>query len=182
MFNNPFASFHDMIAKAKEEREQLDSLLTISTPHERLLVAAIAVLLLLLAAWLLFGSLDRSIAFNGILVEQVETLPADSRLAQALVWIQADTARSVKTGMPVMVELDTKDAKGGTLDGAVRAISAMLSEGTSALPPVESLALHRVDIALEEGLVPDSLASRECRLVIGLGRQSPIELFLNKRL
>ena len=183
MFNNPFESFHDMVAEAKEEREHLDRLLTISTPRERLLVAAIAVFLLLLSAWLLFGNIARSIEVNGILVQQDETLPEDNRLVQALVWIQSGTAPSIEAGMPVMVELYTKDANASTLDGAVKAISAMsVSEGMSAVLPEASVSLHRVDIALEEGLEPDSIASRECRLVIGLGRQSPIELFLTTRL
>lgn len=183
MFTNPFESFHDMVAEAKEEREQLDRLLTISTPRERLLVAAIAVFLLLLSAWLLFGNIARSIAFDGILVEQGETLPEGSRYVQALIWMQSGSARSIEAGMPVTVELNTKDAKAGTLGGAVKAISTMpFSEGISTPPPVESVSLHRVDIALEEGLDPGFLTGRECRLVIGLGRQSPIELFLTKRL
>ena len=182
MFNNPFESFHDMVAEAKEEREQLDRLLTISTPRERLLVAAIAVFLLILFAWLLFGNTARSIAFNGLLVEQGETLPEGNRLVQALVWIQSDTALSIEAGMPVMVELDTEDAETSTPGGVVEAISAMpFSEEMSAFPPAASVFLHRVDIALEEGLDTDSLASRECRLVIGLGKQAPIELFLARR-
>ena len=169
MFNNPFESFHDMVAEAKEEREQLDRLLTISTPRERLLVAAIAVFLLILSAWLVFGNIARSIEFNGILVQQGETLPEDSRLLQALVWIQRGTAPLIEAGMPVMVELDKKDAEARPLDGAVKAISAMsMSEGMSTAMPEASVSLHRIDIALEESLEPDSLTSRECRLVIGL--------------
>lgn len=183
MFNNPFESFHDMVAEAKEEREQLDRLLTISTPRERLLVAAIAVFLLILSAWLLFGNTARSVAFNGVLVEQGETLPGDSRHVQALAWIQSGTARSIEAGMPVLVELDTKDAETSTLDGAVKAISAIpFSEEMSVFPPAESVSLYRVDIALEEGLDADRLSSRECRLIIALGRQAPVELFLTKRL
>ena len=179
MFNNPLESFHDMVAEAKEEREQLDRLLTISTPRERLLVAAIAVFLLLLCAWLFFGNVARSIAFNATLVEQAETLPESSRHVQALAWIQSATALSIEAGMPVTLELDTKDAEAATLGGTVKAISAIrFPEGMSVIPPVASVSLHRVDIALEEGLEPGSLASRECRLVILLGRQSPIELLL----
>ena len=179
MFNNPLESFHDMVAEAKEEREQLDRLLTISTPRERLLVAAIAVFLLLLCAWLLFGNIARSIAFNATLVEQGETLPESSRHVQALAWIQSATALSIEAGMPVTLELDAKDAEAATLGGTVKAISAIrFPEGMSVIPPVASVSLHRVDIALEEGLEPGSLASRECRLVILLGRQSPIELLL----
>ena len=183
MFNNLFGSFHDIVAEAKEEREQLDRLLTISTPRERLLVAAIVVFLLALSAWLLFGNIARSVAFNGVLVEQAETLPEGSRLVQALVWTRGGSARSIEAGMPVTLELDTKDAGASALGGAVRAISAMpFSEGMAAPPPAASVSLHRVDIALEQGLDPASLNSRECRLVIGLGRQSPIDLFLAGRL
>ena len=182
MFTNPFESFHDLVAEAKEEREQLDRLLTISTPRERLLVAAIAVFLLLLCAWLLFGNISRSIALNGVLVEQGETLSEGSRHVQALAWIQGDNALSIEAGMQVTVELDTKDAKATTLGGAVKAISAThFSEGMSTSVPPASVSLHRVDIALEEGLDPDSLASRECRLLIGLGEQPPIGLFLTRR-
>ena len=182
MFNNPLESFHDMVAEAKEEREQLDRLLTISTPRERLLVAAIAVFLLVLSAWLLFGNIARSIAFDGILVEQGQTLPESSRHVQALAWIQGGTALSIEAGMPVTIDLDTKDAKAGTVGGAVKAISDRpFSEGMPASPPAATVALHRIDIALEGGLDPDSLSSRECRLIIGLGTQSPIELFLSKR-
>ena len=183
MFNNPLESFHDMVAEAKEEREQLDRLLTISTPRERGLVAAIAVFLLILSAWLLFGNIARSIAFSGILVEQGETLPEGSRHVQALAWIRSSTAPSIEAGMPVMVELDAKDAETGTLDGAVKSVSAIpFSEEMSAFPPAASVSLYRVDIALEEGFDADHLSSRECRLVIALGRQAPIKLFLTKRL
>ena len=183
MFNNPLESFHDMVAEAKEEREQLDRLLTISTPRERLLVAAIAVFLLVLSVWLLFGNIARSIAFSGTLVEQGETLPESSGDVQVLAWMQSAGALSIEAGMPVTLELDTRDAKAGALGGAVKAISATpFSERTSTSPPVASAALHRVDIALEDGLDLNSLTSRECRLVIGLGRQAPIELFLSKRL
>ena len=182
MFNNPLESFHNMVAEAKEEREQLDRLLTISTPRERLLVAAIAVFLLILCAWLLFGNIARSIALNGVLVEQVETLAEGSRHVQALAWIQGGTARSIEAGMPVTVELSTKDATAGAPGGAITAIIALpVSEGAPVSPPAASVSLHRVDIELEQGLDPASLASRECRLIIGLGRQSPIELFLSKR-
>ena len=56
MFNNPFDSFHNTVAQAKEEREQLDRLLTISTPRERLLLGVIVLSLVVLAAWLFFGN------------------------------------------------------------------------------------------------------------------------------
>ena len=80
MFNNLLNSFHETVAEAKEDREQLDRLLTISTPRERLLVAAIAVFLCALLAWFFFGSVARSIVVDGVIVEQGETLPDGKHL------------------------------------------------------------------------------------------------------
>ena len=68
MSNNPFDSFHDMVAEAKAEREQLDRLLTISTPRERLLVVVIGLLLAVLGGWLFLGSVPRDLALHCALV------------------------------------------------------------------------------------------------------------------
>lgn len=212
MFNNPLNSFHDTVAEAKEEREQLDRLLTISTPRERLLVVAIAVVLCVTLAWLFYGNVAHSIAVDGVLsasgqVEapagQVEApagqveAPADqdkkltgqveapaegSRSVQALAWIDGGIAPRIEAGMPVVIEPDPADGEPGALGGTVRAISAVPFSG--ALAAFESGApasVHRIDIALEESLDPDSLASRKCRIVIELGRQSPITLFRMRR-
>ena len=114
MFNNPFDSFHNTVAEAKKEREQLDRLLTISTPRERLLVAAIAALLVILAAWLSFGNVHRSVALDGVLVEPEsaggvplasESTSSGLRSVQALVWVHRGVARDIGVGMPALVEL-----------------------------------------------------------------------------
>ncbi len=233
MFNNPLNSFHDTVAEAKEEREQLDRLLTISTPRERLLVVAIAVVLCVTLAWLFYGSVAHSIAVDGVLsasglveapsgqvevpaergengsvqveapagqgekstvqVEapagqgekstvQVEAPAEGSRSVQALAWIDGGIAPQIEAGMPVVIEPDPADGEPGALGGTVRAISAVPFAG--ALAAFESGApasVHRIDIALEESLDPDSLAGRKCRIVIELGRQSPITLFRMRR-
>ena len=111
MFNNPFDSFHNTVAEAKEEREQLDRLLTISTPRERLLVAVIALLLFILAAWLFFGSMARSLAVDGVLVEPGENLLEGNRTVQVLVWARSDVAPHIKAGMPAVIELEKSDGQ-----------------------------------------------------------------------
>lgn len=67
MFNDPFESFNDVVAQAKEEREQLDRPLTISTPRERALVVGSALILLALSAWLIFGDVARSATLDSML-------------------------------------------------------------------------------------------------------------------
>ncbi len=178
MFNNPFDSFHDTVADAKEEREQLDRLLTISTPRERLLVAAVGLSLLTLAAWLVFGSVARSVAVDGVLVEPGENRVEGERSVQALVWVDGDVAPRIEAGMRAVIELAVTEGDAETLEGEVVSIAAIpWSDG---LAPVESAApaaVHRLDIALDAGLELASLAGRECRIVIQLGSQSPVALF-----
>ncbi len=183
MFNNPLSSFHEIVAEAKEEREQLDRLLTISTPRERLLVAAIAVVLGILMAWLFFGNVARSLAVDAVLVEQGEIPPEDNRTVQAFVWIERDIAPDIEAGMPVVIEPVPADGETGAPGGEIRTISAVPAayESMAAFESAAPVSLYRVDIALEESLDLDSLAGMKCRIVIELGRQSPITLFLMRR-
>ena len=108
MFNNPLDSFHNTVVEAKEEREQLDRLLTISTPRERLLVAIIALSLFILAIWLVYGSVDRSLAVNGVVVGLGE-----ERSVQVFVWVERDAAPQIEPGMPVVMELDYRGCRSG---------------------------------------------------------------------
>lgn len=66
MFNNTF--LEDAIAN-KNKRQQLDNLLRITAPHERIILAGIGLVLLALSAWALFGSVTRSITLDGVLVK-----------------------------------------------------------------------------------------------------------------
>ena len=182
MFNNPFDSFHNTVAEAKEEREQLDRLLTVSTPRERLLVSGIALLLIVLAAWLFVGSVARSLAVDGVLVESVESSGRGGRSVQALVWVGSDVALDIGSGMPATIELATSDGETGALDGEVVAIATVpLSEGLAGFESTAPVSLYRVDVALDEGIDPAALSGGEIRMVIDLGRQPPAALFGMRR-
>ena len=173
MFNNPFNSFHDTVAEAKDEREQLDRLLTVSTPRERLLVALAALLLIVLAAWLFFGNVARSLAVEGVLVEAGEASPEGNRSVQALVWVGRDAAPQVEAGMPVAIEPAAADGGPDAIGGEIAEFSALPSSGgPAALESAAPMSVFRMDIALDESFDLESLASRRCRIVIELGRQS----------
>ena len=178
VFNNPFGSFHNTVAEAKEEREQLDRLLTISTPRERLLVAVIALALIALVAWLFFGSVAHSVALNGVLVEPDKSAPGGHRSVQALVWVRSDVAPRIEPGMPAAMELGMANGEAETLDGRVVTISAVpLSGELAAFDSATPVSVRRVEVALDKSLDFASLAGRDCRVVIELGRQSPVALF-----
>lgn len=182
MFNNPFDSFHNTVAEAKEEREQLDRLLTISTPRERLLVSIAALALFVLAAWLFFGSVRRSVVVEGVMVEPGENLVEGNRFVQALVWVRSDVAPQIRAGMPAVIELAVTDARTDTLDGEVTGIAPVpLSDGLAAFESAAPASAHRLEIMLDDGFEPASFAGRECRIVIRLGRQSPVSPFGMRR-
>ena len=182
MFNNPFDSFHNTVAEAKEEREQLDRLLTISTPRERLLVAVVALALLMLTAWLFFGSVARSVAIEGVLVAPGGSSAEGIGAVQALVWVQSDVAPQIEAGMQAVVELPATDGEADTLDGQVAAIAAVpLADGLAAFESAGPASVHRVEVALDEGFDIASLAGRKCRIVVQLGRQTPLALFGMRR-
>ena len=166
MFNNPFDSFHNTVAEAKEEREQLDRLLTISTPRERLLVSAIAALLVILAAWLFFGSVPRSLALDGVLVEpgSARGLPLattstseGSQSVQALVWVRPEVVGDIAAGMPVLIELAVEDGQAGTLDGEVAAIEAVPLSEIPAFGSSAPVTVHRVESPSTTATTSDSL-------------------------
>ena len=209
MFNNPLNSFHDIVSDAKEEREQLDRLLTISTPRERLTVALIALVLGILLGWLFLGNVARSLVVDGVLAGQGESMAGQgenpaaqdvlagqgesmagkgenasegSRIVPAFIWAETDVASHIENGMPVMIETDLADGEKGEHGGTVRAISHIpFPGGPGAIGTEAPVFVHRVDIALDERLDLNTLADRKCRMVIEVGRQAPISLFLTRR-
>ncbi|MYH50970.1 MAG: hypothetical protein F4151_15990 [Gammaproteobacteria bacterium] len=175
MFNNPFGSFHDTVAEAKQEREQLDRLLTVSTPRERLLVVAVALWLFIFVTWLFLGSVTRSLAVDGVLLDPGTNLSEAGRSVQALVWIDNDIVPQIRTGMPAVMELAAADGEAATIGVEVTAISAVrLFEAPAAFESAVPVSVHRVDIALDESVDLAAIAGRECRIVIEIGTQSPV--------
>ncbi|MXZ80644.1 MAG: hypothetical protein F4Z15_04610 [Gammaproteobacteria bacterium] len=179
MFNSPFDSFHNIVAEAKEEREQLDRLLTISTPRERMLVVAIALLLCVLAAWLFLGNVSRSLAAEGVLAERNPSPAQGSPYSvETLVWIDSDIAPDIEAGMAAVIELSTANGGARALDGEIAEIHAVpWSGGFAALESSAPVSMFRVVIALDENAGDPPPADTDCRVVIELGWQSPLALF-----
>lgn len=65
MFNNPF---REEAAASRNQRQQLDHLLRVTAPHERIIFAGIGAVLLAVAGWMLLGSIERSLVLDGFLI------------------------------------------------------------------------------------------------------------------
>ncbi|MDE0144825.1 MAG: HlyD family efflux transporter periplasmic adaptor subunit [Nitrospira sp.] len=66
MFGSPFLQ---EAANNRNKRQQLDHLLRVTAPHERMILAGIGLVMLALVAWVLFGSIVRSVTIDGVLIE-----------------------------------------------------------------------------------------------------------------
>ncbi|MYC28190.1 MAG: HlyD family efflux transporter periplasmic adaptor subunit [Nitrospira sp. SB0662_bin_26] len=66
MFGNPFLQES---AGSRNKYQQLDHLLRVTAPHERMILAGIGLVMLALVAWVLFGSIVHSLTIDGVLFE-----------------------------------------------------------------------------------------------------------------
>ena len=182
MFNSPFDSFQKIVAEAKEEREQLDRLLRISTPRERALVTLIALVVLLFGAWLFFGNVTRSLAVEGVIIEPDMQALTTSNLLQAVVWLESDIAEEIRAGMSAMIEVYSTDGTAKSLEGQVATLTPVaLPDWLAQVESGAPLTMRRVDFNIdmppEGGVGLDSLSGMDCRIVFTLDKQAPLAFF-----
>jgi len=65
LFNNPF---REQAVAASANRQQLDRLLRVTAPHERIVLAAVGLILAGLGSWIVFGSIARDLSLEGALL------------------------------------------------------------------------------------------------------------------
>ena len=64
MFNNPF---REQAVAASANRQQLDRLLRVTAPHERVVLGAVGLILAGIGSWIVFGSIERDLMLEGAL-------------------------------------------------------------------------------------------------------------------
>ena len=167
-----------MVAEAKDEREQLNRLLTVSVPRESVAVVGVALVVIVLGLWLFYGSVARSLTLDGVVLGTEGVSPDGKRSVQALVSVAREVAGQVVTGAPVAMRLGAQEPPvtvAGTVAGIAIAHPPDSSAEFAARVPV---ALYRVDVAVGPvGVDPASLAGSPCRIVVDAGEQAPFALF-----
>ena len=182
MFNNPFDSFHNTVAEAKAEREQLDRLLTVSSPRELLLLIFVLSLLAALTVWLVFGVLDKNIEANATVLERSVTADSSNQVVRVKAWLSTEFGPAVQVGMPVKIKPVKRQGNSTTIEGNIRSILSLdVSEEMSVVGRAPlTTKLFQITVNPDDDLL--SYADSECRLIIQLGRQSPLELIGSKLL
>ena len=110
MFGNSFLQE----SGSRNKFQQLDHLLRVTAPHERMILAGIGLVMLALVAWALFGSIVRSVTVDGILIEpgvRHEIVSTEPGYLKAFLVVPGDR---VKVGDPIarqsVPELDGETA------------------------------------------------------------------------
>ncbi|MCY3626314.1 MAG: hypothetical protein F4039_01830 [Gammaproteobacteria bacterium] len=167
MFNNLFDSFHDTVAKAKNQREELDSLLTISAPRERQFIIAVLIVLLALSAWLMFGNVRHSVIVDGVLLSTEADSDGGEQIVALAVFMKADETLEFITGMQVsIIPFGSNTADTPAIEGEIHTITE------SQRKTVQTIA-----VAVSGSFDFASAAEETCQLVVELGHQTPWELF-----
>lgn len=111
MLGNPFLQ---EAASSKNKFQQLDHLLRVTAPHERMILAGIGLIMLALVAWVLFGSIVRSVTIDGVLIEPGLRHELVSTEPGYLVEFLVAPGDRVKVGDPIarqsVPELDSETA------------------------------------------------------------------------
>ncbi|MCY4016081.1 MAG: hypothetical protein OXF82_02840 [Gammaproteobacteria bacterium] len=157
----------DKIAASRNKRQQLDHLLTVTVPRERLMLATVVLLLLLLPVYALFGRVAHGFTADGVLIGSESA--GEPAPARAELRVGPDLARRVQPGMRAWVSLAAPSGGGGVLRGEVAVVAAEVGG-----------ALHRIEVALRGLPSPIAPAGAPCRVRIILDRVPPIALFAGR--
>ena len=179
MFNNPF---REQAIAASASRQQLDRLLRVTAPHERMALVAVGLILVGVGAWILFGEVDRAVELDCVVVmtgqdyQDATSDPQDRRL-QAALYAAPRVARLLQPGMEASVDVHLPSGATWRLEGSVGATTAEWSPaGDSEAMATTTAAGRRVEINLPP--VPDLELPEgtPCRARIVHGRYSPATL------
>lgn len=144
MFNNPF---RERAIAARANRQQLDRLLRVTAPHERIALVAAGLILVGVGAWVLFGTIDREVALDCVLLapeprDEVTAQAEDTRdhHLRATLLTAPSVARSLHPGTQASVEVQLPDGATRRLEGNISAAGSTRRIDVD-LPPAPDLNL-----------------------------------------
>ena len=101
MYGNFRNSFREQAIAANENRQQLDRLLRVTAPHERIVLAATGLMLTILGVWAVFGGIDREITLEGVLLAPGQRYEVVAMEPGYLVEYLVEPGDRVEPGTPI---------------------------------------------------------------------------------
>lgn len=171
MLSNVF----DTVAARRHKGREVDNLLIVTAPHERMVLGCLMLFVLAAAVWAALGSVDRVVSFDC-----TPHRPASDQPWRATLWVAPTIAQSIDPGMAAQFEMAASDGATLKLQGkVVPTAKAALSQGFAARLAWPVGDARRIDIDITgtgaDAALPVT-ASGRCRVSISLGRQSIADL------
>ena len=176
--------FREEALARRSRQEPLEDRLQVTAPHEWILVTGLGAALLALLAWGLFGSVERSLSFDAILVSSTSLGPGVGPL-ETLAFVAPREAARIEPGMPARVRIAVEDGGAGpALPAVIESVSARPVSPPAWLP-ASALAIpdraHMVRVSLPEGAPESAEDGATVSLRIVVGRSSLLSLVLPGR-
>ncbi len=174
-------SVQDTIAESKKEREQHDRLLTISTPHERLLILTISLLFFTLGIWFFTGDVKKYISADALLVEVEAPLDTNNQLVEVVVWLSTDDAPRIKIGTLTKLDFNTASGDVFSINGEIVLLANSTNPQQEQMSLITELAggsLYQARISLAEKIDITSKLNKECEVEFHIGQVTPFQFFL----
>ena len=156
------------------KKAEVENLLIVTAPRERLLLGVLALFVIFAGAWAVGGSVDRVVYFNGVVYRAEPEQPLRVALR-----VPPSLAPFVSAGMAARVEVALPDGTARELRGEVLALpTEPLPERIAERLPRPVDDARRIDIGLRiaDESIPLDLEDRISRASISLGRQSILDL------
>ena len=164
MLDNPW----DSAAVQRHKKREVEKLLIVSAPRERVVLAYLALFVLAVTSLVAAGSFDRTISLDGIFYRA-----APDRVLRVALRVAPTLGQSIRPGIVARIEIV---APGGTtlqFEGETAVpVATALPEELAARLPWPSDGARRIDVAIAATDAPAVPEGTMCRVNISLGRQS----------
>ena len=94
--------FREEAFTRRGQTEPLDGLLRVTAPHEWVILVGLGLALLGVAAWVLFGSVERSAAADCVLARPGERYAVNSEISGNVIDVLVDAGDAVEAGQPIV--------------------------------------------------------------------------------
>ncbi|MDE0451668.1 MAG: hypothetical protein OXI90_07865 [Gammaproteobacteria bacterium] len=165
MLDSPFES----AAVRRHKDREVDKLLIVSAPRERVVLVCLVLFVLAVAALVAVGSVERTISLDGVVYRAAPDQPGRVALRVA-----PTLGQSIRPGIAATIEVAAPAGATLQFEGKTAApMATALPEEIAAHLPWPADGARRIDVAIAD--TGDVLAIPEgsmCRVQISLGRQS----------
>ena len=177
-------SFHNTVAESKEERDQHDKLLAVTTKTQRLLIICTSLLFLVVGLWLQYGTINKIRSTQALIVEYDNGVENSNQIdtTEFLVWLGVEDASLMIVGTSVHMDCNQFSSNTVTIKGQITGITPLISNEPNLIQVMTELAdgqPYKVGISNGDIAVNPPMVDQKCWVNFEGGEVSPIQYFFS---